>query len=365
MQRISYFLALPIMLVLLMGSLYGQSRAIQVLNTGRNALETGDYSAAQQELEYCIKLNPTTPYVYAFLAKAYYFQSELDRAIYAFNKSLETDYVKRANGMVELVFHNAVSLTLAEQQNLNPAVMHYQRGRIHHLKGNEQMATKDMEKALAINPYYEDAKLYLAHIRSGKGPLLIQAPITSEEVAQKQGKNERRPESSRAEKDENEDYVELRKARSIYYRIDKPRRRSEKAYLTKAEDRKIKDGMRIYNPKVAYATQDYIKIESIIFSSTQTIVSFEIENPSKDSSYTLRLDNGLMITERTGGQARSFRMERLSDFNRNGTQLKPGAKLRFYAIFPTIPSSINYVNIIEGTRHDGQEWNFYDVQLFE
>lgn len=366
MQRITYIF-LTLLLVSSVSSAWGQSRAIQVLNTGRNALKTGDYPTAQKELEYCIKLNPTTPYVYAFLAKAYYFQSDLDRAIYAYNKSLETDYVTRTNGMVELVYHNAVSLRLDEQQDLNPAVMYYQKGRVQHLKGNKKMATNDMEKALAINPYYEDAKIYLEHIRSGKGPLLIQAPVTSDQVAKSQGKNEKRPEVGLG-KDRNNgenNFLERRKARNIYFRVEKPKGRKEKKHLSKPASRKLRDGTRVLNPKVGYASQDYIYIESISLTEIQTVVTFVIENPSEDSAYTLRLDNGLMIAERTSGQANSFPASRLSNFNKNGTQLKPGGKVKFYAVFPKIPTDLHYVNILEGTRSDGREWNFYDIQLFE
>ncbi|MCI4668177.1 MAG: hypothetical protein MRZ79_08570 [Bacteroidia bacterium] len=360
-----YIGALMLMLSSLAHISLGQSRAIQALNKGRAALEAGDYSTAEQELEYCKRLNPTTPYVYAFLAKAYYYQSELDRAIYAYNKSLETDYQERANGMVELVYQNSVSLKLEEQQALNPAVMYYQKGRLHHLKGNDRMASRDMEKSLTINPYFEDAKLYLDHIRSGQGPLLIEAPITSQDISNTNAKGERRPISVLEEDGDETDFREIRKARNIYYRVEKARGRTEKKFLEKQGERKFKQGKTLPEPKIGYKTQNYIDIESIIFTSNQTIVNFVIENPSDDSAYVLRLDQDLLITERKGGRAKSYSMARIRDFKRNGTVLKAGGKLRFSVTFPDIPTTINYINIIEGSRSDGKEWNFYDIQLFE
>ncbi len=342
--------------------LMGQPKSLEALEAGKRALALGDYSKAQQELEYCRKLNPTTPYLYAFLAKAYYYQSDLNRAIYSFNKSLENDYISRADGSVELIYQNSVSLNLDEQEMLDPALMYYQRGRAHHLKRNDEQAIADMEKALSINSYYQEAQVYLEHIRKGRGPLLIEAPITqSKNPEEEEGITENRPESVGKVSLREDD---VRKARSIYFEVEEPDGRRDKRYLKKEKRTKYFEGIKIDKPKVGFATQSYIKIERIQLTSNQTLVTFLLENPSKDSSYSFKLREDLLITSRNGGRTETYRMIKASQFSEGPVELEPGKKLRFSAIFPDVPRDMSYINIIEGRRNDGKEWNFYDVQLF-
>ena len=45
------------------------------------------------------------------------------------------------------------------------------------------------------------------------------------------------------------------------------------------------------------------------------------------------------------------------------TSLAPGEKMLFHLRFDKIPKDVGYVSLIEGNREDGNQWNFYDIDL--
>ncbi|MEO0895532.1 MAG: hypothetical protein AAFY71_03860 [Bacteroidota bacterium] len=359
-----FLLILIAVLCLPLGTM-GQSKAVEALERGRKALSKGNYVAAQVEFEQCVRLNPTTPYVYSFLAKAYYYQSQYNKAINSFNNALQKDYKTRSSGEIALIYKNEVSLNLEEQNNFQPAVMYYQRARVHHLKGNSSLAIADLEKALTIDDDYEEAKVYLDHVRRRKGPLLIEAPITYNELNSAGEEVEKRPKSTFEDAPSpSMSSEEIRKARNVYFKVKKPRGRAEKKYLEKRDRRKYFEGIRVSTPiKVGYASQDYIKIETIQLYDDKTRVVFRVTNPGPDSAFLLRLDEDLKITARDADRLQTFPMIQIDNFSPNGTKLPRSGSIRFTVLFPAIPREMNYINIIEGRRNDGQQWNFYDIDL--
>jgi hypothetical protein len=126
-------------------------------------------------------------------------------------------------------------------------------------------------------------------------------------------------------------------------------------------------------PTYAASTQAYVRIVAIEVGRKETIVTLRVENPSlKESAFCISPASrreSFYLTDRSGKISARMAMREIIDNSITTcpaqTRLAPGDNMSFTLKFDPIPDDIGYLSLIEGNRNDGNQWNFYDIDLTE
>jgi tetratricopeptide (TPR) repeat protein len=124
-------------------------------------------------------------------------------------------------------------------------------------------------------------------------------------------------------------------------------------------------------PAYAAASQAYVEIVEVVVGRSETRVVLRVENPSlKEASFCIAPPSrreSFYLTDRSGKLSGRMAMREIIDQSISTcpakSRLAPGEKMTFTLRFDKIPSDVGYVSLIEGNRKDGNQWNFYDIDL--
>ncbi|MEO0581218.1 MAG: hypothetical protein AAF135_03250 [Bacteroidota bacterium] len=335
------------------------------LRQGIEALQYGEYEKAVQYFNEAEKVDRSLPYLYALRAQAHLQTEAYASANLDLTQALKLYYELERDGSQNLALYREVPLSKKMQKVLQAYNMYYQRANARHHLNQRQPALTDLQMSLKLNPSFDPAARYQVLIAQNKPPEKIESLLPS--VQSSASSNQvfgLRPEGLPTA--DNPDPQDWQNARALYTEVRSPRNRRERKLLEAYEaERNFKEGLKYENCTVGYATQDYIKVKSVQLSSRATFVTFEVRNTSEET-FRLRLIKKMYLTDRSGQISRQLDMtsaRNISTRGDAGTELRPGKNLQFVVVFQPIPDDMKYINIIEGDRRDGQEWNFYDVKL--
>jgi len=337
------------------------------LRQGIEALQYGEYEKAIQYFNDAEKVDRSLPYLYALRAQAHLQTEAYASANLDLTQALKLYYDLEQDGSQNLALYSEVPLSKKMQQVLQAYNLYYERANARHHLNQRQPALTDLQMALKLNPSFDPAARYQVLIAQNKPPERIESLLPSAQSSNASNSNQvfgLRPEGLPTADDS--DPQDWQYARALYTEVKEPRNRRERKLLEAHKaSRSFKEGFKYENCTVGYATQDYIQVKSVQLSSRATFVTFEVNNTSEET-FRLRLIKKMYITDRSGQISRQLDMtsaRNISTRGDAGTELRPGKNLQFVVVFQPIPDDMKYINIIEGDRRDGQEWNFYDVKL--
>ncbi|MEL6133373.1 MAG: hypothetical protein AAFR59_08435, partial [Bacteroidota bacterium] len=335
--------------------------ALTALKRGIEALQYGEYEKAVQYFNEAEKQDKYIPYLYALRAQAYIQTEAYASADLDLTRALKLYYDYELDGSQNLALYSEVSLSRKMQKALQAYNMYYQRANVRHHLNQRQPALTDLQMSLKLNPSFDPAARYQVLIAQKKPPEKINSIFPSNTTSNTEGNQAYglRPEGLPTAQETNPD--EWQASRDLYTGVRTPRNRRERKQLEAwQKDRAFKEGLKYEDLSVGYATQDYITIKSVQLSSRATFVTFEAENNTEET-FNLRLIEKMYITDRSGQISRQLDMtsaRNISTRGDGGTEVRPGKRLQFVVIFQPLPDDMHYINIIEGDRKDGQEWNF-------
>jgi len=345
----------------------------KTMKKGQQAFRTRKYAEALKQFNAVIKADPSYPQVFVYRGMVYYAQAQYSEAEIDFQRALEQDYYgspSRFNGG----FGTDPRITTADA-----AKIHNNRGMALYYLEDYTQAAQEFRKAQLLDPNLKVAKVNYDDARKvAKDPTVKpDGTGTSRNQSGLDGNTyvDNRPElpANRARATTRVDKAQVSQNRE-YRMVNQGIRKATRKTRPYKFRRRKGFGTSVYErPFFEAASRDYLLIERVVINREATLVTFRMNNSSfKNCSVCIApssSDMAFYITDRSGRYSQRWAMNRLIQEGSklsscpNTTQMRPGDAVTFTIEFERIPDDLGYINIIEGKRKDGDEWNFYNVDL--
>ncbi|MDP5172337.1 MAG: tetratricopeptide repeat protein [Bacteroidia bacterium] len=340
------------------------------LQQGITDYRAGRYEEALRSFDRAIQADPSSSEAYLYRGNTQFILRRYTAAETDYTSALETNYRARPESTGGT--YRAEGITIMEP---NPAsrdkdvyaLLYNNRGAARYLQGRRDDAMRDFDLALDFSPTLELAREN-RQITTGN-------PYQPQPVGQKdtplRGVALGRPIDPITFDDPNE----LREAASDVRDVRTDGRVSGIAGLFQPrpfEKRSIPRKGKIYKePRVAAASQNYIRIVEVQITDRETLVKVAAENREGKSYYTRVFPPGskeaYVLVDRNpdgrGGERYELLQVEGISTESAGTLLKPGEEIMFTLKFRKIDDRLGYVNLVEGNLQVGSAWNFYQIDL--
>ncbi len=264
-----------------------------------------------------------------------------------------------------------------QTEEISLAMIYNNRGIARYFQGNGQEAIEDFNSALEIDPGLQTAIQNRNAARLGLG--LPNTPSTGSTTSNPEWRNEynrlSRPVSVPSPRDPQASLTaseDLRELRAIIVNDEGGSRglfgpRVPQEFSGRTIPKK---GKFYRSPGLKAKSQSYIFIENIKITDQSTFVRLRVEN-QEEKDFLVSLEGkgspgAFYLTDRSGSQRSIYNLKRIvegiSTYPKT-TSLKPGVPLYITLEFEKIPDTLGYINMIEGSKENGQAWNFYQVDL--
>ena len=360
------FLLLPLILLSAV-SAYAQLETY--MTRGKDAYRKHRYQQAITYFDRVIKENPAYTEVYVYRGLAYFDSEDYLGAEVDFMRALDLAYYAEKTGRFKdgkpyprlserdaAKLHNNRGLALYRLEEYDEAMDEFRTAL--RLDGSLKIAKENYEKARRLRRDPDAA----ARDRGGRytgiyRDLRPQLPSTVV--------RNNRPAVSR------EEASRRRGVRLVEQGLRDPSRGLRPEKFSR---RRIWIGSKVFkNVEWSAASQSYISIERIEINQSSTLVTMRVTNPTIRSADVCIADRAregsFYLTDYSGSRASKIRFKGLLGENMTEcpdlSKIGSGKALVFVMEFEKVPDDIGYVNLIEGSRMDGNQWNFYKIDLTE
>ncbi len=342
------------------------------MELGKRAYQEHRYSRAIGYFDRVVKENPDYPEVYVYRGLSYFATEDYLGAEVDFQRALELGFYDPPSGQTAdgkpyprlteqdaAKIHNNRGLALYRLDEYDDAMDQFREA--FKLDGSLRLAKENYDQARRMR---RNAGEGAANASRGggryEGVFLDSRPQIPAIANANQG-----PPMER------EDIEHLRGIRLVEQGLRDP----ERGLRPKEFKRRYNLGVPNTFRDVTYAaaSQSYISVERVVISRNATYVTFYVKNPSLRGANICiadRLRDGAFYLVDASGTYRSkidmieVVEEKMSTCPEL-TDLAAGQGLDFTLKFERVPDEVGYINIIEGDRNDGNQWNFYRVDLTE
>ncbi|GAB4429999.1 MAG: hypothetical protein OHK0039_48660 [Bacteroidia bacterium] len=366
--------------VLAQTSLFAQTNPQNDMAAGLLAYKQARFAEAIRYFDLVVRADPAYPDVYAHRGHAYFHLGNYGAAENDLSRAIEQAYAQTRGQMPSSFQQGGVMLMEIDasgRAGTSHAMLYNNRGAARYLLGQYREALMDFDQALAW-----DKNLDIA-MQNRRQTLVRTGQPVDVPVNPQPGQEQRlpvyahtRPVSGpqpRDQRDLRNDAQTLREERLeiIDLGADGTARGSGALFKTKPfEGRRVPSRGKLYRlPGFEAASQNYLRVEEVRITPEATFITVKVTNPETKpyevSVAARNLDDSYYITDRSTSGRRTFRMRDVKGIATypQKTVIQPGQALLFTLEFPKIPDDMGYINLIEGTKQEGDEWNIYGIDL--
>ena len=346
---------------------HGQADA-KDFQQGKRAYERGEYRAAISYLDQAVKNPEVGPEAYIYRGMAHY---ELGAFFEA-----EVDFKR---GLNRVSYRGQTPSTQADTELMpgDAAKIHNNRGMALYQLGEHRQAMEEFRTAFTLDDNLDVARDNYYH---------AQAKMRGEDFEPDPQENmyngvyrDKRPQlnarSKRKRPKPDLEAVKTRRAlRLVEQGLAEPDRelkgeifKSRRVWFKKTYER----------PDYQAASQEYIDLVEVEITREATFITLQVSNPTLKGAEVCIADHtregAFYLTDRsTRVSSNRLEMKGLVEEERDGIALCPSTEqlaaassIQFTLEFERIPDDVGYISIIEGRRNDGDQWNFFHVDLTE
>jgi tetratricopeptide (TPR) repeat protein len=362
------------------------------MQQGVKKYQNGDYKGALEKFKAVARVNPDHPEVYEYAGNAYFILEKYSLAEKVYTIALEKKYQQNLNSGSPNAYRQG-SITILSPNNQGSSARDYamiynNRGAVRLFRGDTQGAKRDFKEALKLDSELAIAQQNLQKLQSGN---YQSGSNNNGEFVTEFGGNKRINRGQNIQENQEPNYLGIRpgninktgnirqqKQDAIEFRENRKKSQSDDSNfftdIFKSKDferRRVPRKGKLYKaPPVGASSRNYITIESVRITQSSTYVNFKVVNRRNDTYYLSLAPKDIeeysfMITDRQGNKDRTFRMSDVSGIEvyPSSSRLDPQTAILFTIEFPKIPDTMGYINIVEGSKQNGNEWNFYNVDL--
>ena len=372
--------------------LLGTTLAQNAMTNGRKAYGEAKFQEAIRFFDQAVRENPVNPEAYAYRGNAFFILGNYAAAEADFTRAIEQNFQQsqragqtgsyRQNNMV-LIDPNPDQVSSGDY-----AMLYNNRGVARYFQGKVQDAVFDFNQALEWDRSLGEAmqNRQEAIVRGGTA---VNPGQPGQPIIQPTQPNQRpgyvpqdyryarpisvpQPVEATVLRENSEDIREDRLEIMDLGSSDGDSRGGISALFTPKpfEARRVTSRGKTYrSPEIAGKSHNYIRIDEVQITPEATFVTITVEN-REQKPYQVSIDgkNGegaYYLTDRSGSGRRTFRLRNVTGIETypRTSAIAPGASLTFKLEFGKIPDDMGYINLIEGTKQTGAEWNFYGVDL--
>ena len=374
----------------------GQNARIQMEN-GLKKYHAKDYQGALESFKKVARINSDYPEVYEYAGNAFFILKDYVNADKAYTIALEKKYQNNLRSGNSGTYRQGNIAIIAPDpsgpSSSDYAMIYNNRGAARLFRGDKQGAQRDFKEALKLDSDLTTAKENLKKLNQGNYQSNPNSGDGGFFGGQGSGSNpNQRGKNQNAWEDQEPNYLGARpvndpnkpvnirqmKEETINLRENRSRSQSDNSnfftdiFKSKPfETRRVPRKGKLYKaPPVGASSRNYITIESIRITQNSTYVNFKVVNRKRKTFYLSLApkdieESAFMITDRQGSKKNTYKMVDVSGIKvyPQSSPLDPQAAILFTVEFPKISDTMGYINIIEGNKQTGSEWNFYNVDL--
>lgn len=363
-------LACFVVIVLLLPSL-ALAQLESYMDLGKKAFREKRYSKAIGYFDRVAKENPTYPEVYVYRGLCFFENQDYFGAEVDFQRALDFGYNGKSLGR----FDDGKPYPRLTMEDA--AKLHNNRGIALYQLGEYDDAMDQFREAFLL-----DGSLRIAKQNHEQARQRRENPREAGEGSRGGGRYEgiffdHRPQipAGAGREDDNSgevDFVQQRRLRLVEQGLRDPKGKLKIEEFDRGGF--FSSGSVYKKVSWAYATQSYVRIIKAEIDRDATYLTFRVINPSIDQADVCiadRLrDGAFYLTDKSGRPGTRFKFQGIVGEDESPislcpqlTYIEPGQTLIFTLEFERIPDDMRYINVIEGNRNDGNQWNFYMVDL--